>query len=65
MQPIVINGNIVTMTIWLPQLRREKPLYLEIADAIRQDLTRGTLRPGDRLPPPTIRSSTSKVTATP
>ena len=25
------------MTIWLPQLRRERPLYLEIADAIRQD----------------------------
>lgn len=39
------------MTIWLPQLRREKPLYLEIADAIRQDLTRGILNPGDRLPP--------------
>ncbi len=39
------------MTIWLPQLRRERPLYLEIADAIRQDLTRGALKPGDRLPP--------------
>lgn len=39
------------MTIWLPQLRREKPLYLEIADAIRQDLARGVLKPGDRLPP--------------
>ena len=42
---------IVTMTIWLPQLRRERPLYLEIADAIRQDLLKGTLKPGDRLPP--------------
>lgn len=51
MQPIEINGNIVTMTRWLPQLRREKPLYIEIADAIRQDLTRGVLKPGDRLPP--------------
>jgi DNA-binding transcriptional MocR family regulator len=39
------------MTIWLPQLRRERPLYIEIADAIRQDLLRGTLKPGDRLPP--------------
>lgn len=39
------------MTIWLPQLRRERPLYIEIADAIRQDLLRGTLNPGDRLPP--------------
>ncbi|WP_373503555.1 PLP-dependent aminotransferase family protein [Aestuariivirga sp.] len=39
------------MTIWLPQLRRQRPLYLEIADAIRQDLSVGTLKPGDRLPP--------------
>ena len=39
------------MTIWLPQLRRERPLYLEIADGIRQDLSRGVLKPGDRLPP--------------
>lgn len=46
-----IKGNIVTMTIWLPQLRRERPLYLEIADGIRQDVLRGLLNPGDRLPP--------------
>ena len=39
------------MTIWLPQLRRERPLYLEIAEAIRQDALSGTLKPGDRLPP--------------
>jgi DNA-binding transcriptional MocR family regulator len=39
------------MTIWLPLLRRERPLYLEIADAIRQDVARGALNPGDRLPP--------------
>lgn len=39
------------MTIWLPQLRREKPLYLEIADAIRLDSQNGVLKPGDRLPP--------------
>ena len=51
MHPIVIKRNIVLMTIWLPQLRRERPLYLEIADAIRQDLLRGNLQPGDRLPP--------------
>lgn len=39
------------MTIWLPQLRRERPLYLEIAEAIRQDALSGALQPGDRLPP--------------
>lgn len=39
------------MTIWLPQLKRERPLYLEIADAIRQDALSGALKPGDRLPP--------------
>lgn len=39
------------MTIWLPQLRRERPLYLEIADAIQQDALSGSLKPGDRLPP--------------
>lgn len=39
------------MTIWLPSLRRERPLYLEIADAIRQDAASGALKPGDRLPP--------------
>ena len=39
------------MTIWLPQLRRERPLYLEIAEAIRQDTLSGALKPGDRLPP--------------
>jgi DNA-binding transcriptional MocR family regulator len=35
----------------MPQLRREGPLYLEIADAIRQDVLKGSLSPGDRLPP--------------
>ena len=39
------------MTIWLPELRRERPLYLEIAEAIRQDALSGKLKPGDRLPP--------------
>jgi len=51
MHPIISKENIVSMTIWLPQLRREKPLYIEIADAIRQDLLRGSLKPGERLPP--------------
>ena len=51
MQPMPIKGNIVTMTIWLPQLRRERPLYLEIAEAMRRDVLRGLLNPGDRLPP--------------
>lgn len=39
------------MTIWLPHLRRERPLYLEIAEAIRADALNGILQPGDRLPP--------------
>lgn len=43
--------NIVMKTIWQPELRRERPLYLEIAEAIRQDALSGVLRAGDRLPP--------------
>lgn len=39
------------MTIWLPELRRQGPLYLEIAEAIRADMLSGRLKPGDRLPP--------------
>jgi len=39
------------MTIWLPQLRRDRPLYREIADAIRHDAASGALKVGDRLPP--------------
>lgn len=39
------------MTIWLPELRRDRPLYLEIAEAIRADALSGALKPGDRLPP--------------
>ena len=51
MDTITHKRNIVLMTIWLPQLRRERPLYLEIAEAIRRDASSGALRPGDRLPP--------------
>ena len=51
MGTIADKGNIVLMTIWSPQLRRERPLYIEIAEAIRQDALSGALKPGDRLPP--------------
>src|SRR6266545_17009 len=40
------------MTMWLPNLdARKGPMYRAIADAIDQDVQRGTLRAGARLPP--------------
>ena len=37
---------------WQPELSREnKPVYQEIVNALRRDIKRGVLRPGDRLPP--------------
>ena len=40
------------MTIWLPNLRRSgTPIYIEIADAIEQDIASGKLAPGEKLPP--------------
>lgn len=38
------------MTTWQPRLATDRPRYIAIAEAIRDDLTRGVLRPGDRLP---------------
>ena len=39
------------MTIWLPQLeKRLGPRYLAIADALQEDVARGNLQPGARLP---------------
>lgn len=38
------------MTIWLPRLASDRPRYLAIAEAMRDDLQRGVLKPGDRLP---------------
>lgn len=40
------------MTMWLPELEHRKgPVYQAIADAIDEDVQKGTLRPGTRLPP--------------
>src|SRR3989442_8588053 len=40
------------MTMWLPDLRtRRGPVYRAIADAIDEDVQRGALRAGARLPP--------------
>jgi len=40
------------MTMWLPELQgRKGPVYRAIADAIDEDVQKGTLRAGTRLPP--------------
>lgn len=47
----MVNANIVTMTIWTPDLSgREGPVYKAIADAIAEGARDGTLAPGSRLP---------------
>ncbi len=54
----MVNGNIVRMTIWMPDLsaaagpHSDRPLatYKAIADAIGSAVADGTLKPGDRLP---------------
>ncbi|MFO1121819.1 MAG: PLP-dependent aminotransferase family protein [Hyphomicrobiales bacterium] len=38
------------MTKWTPELSADRPRYLAIAEAMRADLLRGVLKPGDRLP---------------
>jgi DNA-binding transcriptional MocR family regulator len=46
-----VKGNIVTMTMWAPDLRQRKgPRYLAIAEALAEDAVAGRLRPGTRLP---------------
>ena len=46
------NVFIVTMTNWLPDIRRTgAPIYIEIADAMAHDIDTGTLKPGEKLPP--------------
>src|SRR6266511_2399844 len=46
------NAYIASMTMWLPNLEsRRGPVYRAIADAIDQDIQRGALRAGTRLPP--------------
>jgi len=38
------------MTMWQPHLAGNGPIYLNLADAIEADVSRGALKPGDRLP---------------
>jgi len=46
------NVIIVTMTSWVPELRKSgAPIYVEIADAIARDIDSGRLKPRDKLPP--------------
>lgn len=46
-----VNGNIVPMTIWVPDLSNQRgPRYLAIADALASDIRGNRLSPGDRLP---------------
>jgi DNA-binding transcriptional MocR family regulator len=46
-----VKAYIVTMTIWAPDLTARKgPRYRAIADALADDLARGRLTPGARLP---------------
>lgn len=46
-----VNGNIVLMTIWIPDLSNQRgPRYLAIADALASDIRGNKLAPGDRLP---------------
>jgi DNA-binding transcriptional MocR family regulator len=46
-----VKGYIVTMTIWSPDLSvRRGPRYLAIADALAEDIAKGNLVAGERLP---------------
>jgi len=46
------NKYIDTMTIFSPDISKSRlPRYQAIADAIAEAISKGTLRPGDRLPP--------------
>lgn len=48
----VFNVFIVTMTTWFPKLQRTgMPIYIEIADAMANDIDNGKLKPGEKLPP--------------
>jgi DNA-binding transcriptional MocR family regulator len=46
-----VNINLVTMTIWVPELGEgDAPLYLALADALAEDVASGRLAAGVRLP---------------
>src|SRR4029453_13487613 len=47
----MVKRNIVTMTMWTPDLRQRRgPRYLAIAEALADDAGGGRLRSGTRLP---------------
>lgn len=47
-----VNVYIAWQTMWLPELGAyEQPRYLALVEAIASAITRGELKPGDRLPP--------------
>ena len=48
---VCVKEDIVSMTIWTPQLSQDKPIYLAIADAMAGDIMSGKLNVGDKLPP--------------
>ncbi len=39
------------MTIWLPELAEQRPIYKAIVSAMSRDIAEGRLGPGERLPP--------------
>ncbi len=39
------------MTIWLPELAEQRPIYKAIVSAMTEDISAGRLGPGERLPP--------------
>lgn len=46
-----VNENIVCMTKWLPELKKEnRPKFKLLADAIERDVYSGILKPGEKLP---------------
>ena len=47
-----VNGNIVPVTIWEPDLSepRSGPIYRAIVERLASDIAAGSLAPGDRLP---------------
>jgi DNA-binding transcriptional MocR family regulator len=46
-----VNRFTVSMTIWTPELRKDRPAYQALADAIAADRASGSLPPGAQLPP--------------
>ena len=49
---VPMNAGPLASKAWAPALQgRDRPRYLAIADAIAEDVAKGRLAPGDRLPP--------------